>query len=382
MTDILDSYEGKLPKSTIELIKEKTKDLKENKIKKIAEQALIEYEKSLTEPGEAVGIIAAQSIGEPGTQMTMRTFHFAGVAELAVPQGLPRFIELVDVRKTPKMALMWVYVKDSQNKENVIKIAKQLEEITTGQVADINENLSEKKITITVNKEKAKEEGLTIEEIAQQIDKKAKIKIDEITKNEIIVSPKKTTIKNVRKLYTKILETQIKGIQGIKKAAVIKKNNEWIIQTEGTNLKDTLKVEGIDTTRTISNSVKEVENVLGIEAARNALLNEAKGVLDGQGLDVNIRHLMILADTMCMHGSVKAVGRTGLTRQKSSVFAKAAFEETVRHLLDAAIEGTTDELRGVTENIIVGKPIPIGTGSVELVMRAKKKVKKEKKEKE
>ena len=138
-------------------------------------------------------------------------------------------------------------------------------------------------------------------------------------------------------------------------------------------MKDTLKLEEVDHTRTRSNHIKEIEEVLGIEAARNALLNEAKKVLDGQGLTVNVRHLMLLADVMCVDGTVRAVGRQGVSGEKSSVFARAAFEETTRHLLDAALKGTKDPLEGVTENIIIGQPIPIGTGTVSLLMKKETK---------
>ncbi|MEM0372902.1 MAG: DNA-directed RNA polymerase subunit A'' [archaeon] len=373
---LLEEYAHRLPKSTLADLENKAKDLKADEAKKLAERVCEEYEKALTEPGEAVGIIAAQSIGEPGTQMTMRTFHFAGVAELAVPQGLPRFIELVDARRTPKMPLMWVYVKGNREKEDVMKIAKKIEEVTTGAVAKVTEDLSEKKIIIDFDPKKLKEESIDLDEAERQLEKKIKIKIDERRGTRFTISPRGTNLKNLRKIYSKILETKIKGIEGIKKAAVIRKNNEWMIQTEGTNLKDLLQVEEIDHTRTISNDVKEIEEVLGIEAARNALLKEANSVLEGQGLHVNIRHLMLVADTMSKDGVIKAVGRQGISAQKSSVFAKAAFEETVRHLLDAALEGTSDDLKGVTENIIVGRPIPIGTGVVELVMKKTEEKKK------
>jgi DNA-directed RNA polymerase subunit A" len=91
--------------------------------------------------------------------------------------------------------------------------------------------------------------------------------------------------------------------------------------------------------------------------------------LDANGLNVDIRHLMLVADLMCSDGTIRAVGRTGVSGAKTSVFARAAFEETVRHLLDAALRGTKDELKGVAENIIVGQPIPIGTGAVKIIMK-------------
>ena len=375
--DVFSEYEGKISKATLDEVREKTKDLKADKIKKILQQVTKEYESSMTEPGEAVGMISAQSIGEPGTQMTMRTFHLAGVAEFAVPQGLPRFVEIVDVRKMPKNPTMTIYVKENKDKEEVIKIAKKLEEVTAFDAGEVREDMQDKKIIITFDKKKAKEMGINAEEAAKKIEKKARVKVDKVTEHEIILNLKAQSLKNMRKVYNKIAETQIKGVEGIRKASVIKdrKTLEWVIRTEGTNLKEVLQIEEVDHTRTISNSIRETEEVLGIEAARNVLLNEAKGVLDSNNLSVNIRHIMLVADTMCMDGKVRAVGRQGVSGQKSSVFARAAFEETVRHLLNAALDSTVDKLEGVSENIIVGKPIPIGTGTVELIMKSPKKQK-------
>jgi len=375
MTDtekIFQEYSKKLPEGLLKEIKEKTKTLKTNEVKKVLEKITKEYETIKAEPGEAVGIIAAQSIGEPGTQMTMRTFHFAGVAELAVPQGLPRFIEIVDVRKTPKMPITWVYTrKRNTTKEEATKIATEIEEVRTEQLGEVIENFEEKKITIKFDKQKMLEKKATMEEAIQKIEKKIKKQPTEIHGHTLIYSLKKIPLKTARKMTEKIKKTQIKGIEGIKKAAVIQKEGEYLIQTEGTNLKEILKLDDIDYTRTISNNIKEVEQVLGIEAARNVLLKEANNVLEGEGLRVNIRHMMLVADLMATDGKIKSVGRQGISGQKNSVFAKAAFEETVRHILEAALKGTKDTLEGVTENIIVGKPVPIGTGSVKLIMKRK-----------
>jgi DNA-directed RNA polymerase subunit A" len=364
-------YEGKLPKKILDILEEKTKDLKVAEIKKILEAVYNDYLNSQIEPGEAVGVIAAQSIGEPGTQMTMRTFHFAGVAELAVPQGLPRFAEIVDVRRVPSMPIMWVYLKKSDDEAEAAKIAKSLEEITTEKVAEVIEDFNEKNIVIKFNYKKLEEEGLELKEVIKQVEKNLRKKTSKEEDNVITFDFKSASLRSIRKYTTKVRETKIKGVAGIKKAAVINKENAYVIQTEGTNLKDILALPEIDHSKTSCNNIKEIENVLGIEAAREAVLREAKKVLDDQSLDVDVRHLMLVADLMCSDGTVRAVGRQGISGEKTSVFARAAFEETVRHLLDAALKGTKDELKGVAENIIVGQPIPIGTGSVSLIMKRK-----------
>lgn len=338
-------------------------------IKKVLEK----YEKSRIEAGEAVGIIAAQSIGEPGTQMTLKVFHMPGIAELAVPQGLPRFIEIVDARRTPTLAMMTIYLKDAQDRGKVVKFAKELEEVVVKQVGDILENFENNRITVRLNPKKLNEENLDIEKAAKMIEEGMRKKAARVEGNDVIFELSSLSLKAIRRYTNRLKETRIRGIAGIKKAAVTKKGGEFAIQTEGTNLAEILGIDGVDHTRTTSNSIKEIELVLGIEAARNVILKEAKGVLDANGFDVDIRHLQLIADLMCVDGAVKAVGRTGISGAKTSVFARAAFEETVRHLLDAALAGTKDELRGIAENIIVGQPTPMGTGNVKLVMKTGKK---------
>jgi DNA-directed RNA polymerase subunit A" len=371
MDKVFENYADKLPLRMLKEIERKTKDLKVAEIKKILEEAHNDYLLSQIEPGEAVGVIAAQSIGEPGTQMTMRTFHYAGVAELAVPQGLPRFIEIVDVRRAPTMPIMWIYLKKGEDEAATVKFAKSLEEISTEKVAEVIEDFDNKLIILKFNYKKLEDEGLEISEVVKMIEKSLRKKAGKKEDNVITFELKTTSLKSLRKYATKMRETKIKGVAGIKKAAVIKKDNEYMLQTEGTNLKEVLALPEVDHTRTTCNNIKEIENVLGIEAARESVLREAKKVLDDQGLDVDIRHLMLVADLMSSDGTIKAIGRQGISGEKTSVFARAAFEETVRHLLDAALKGIEDELKGVAENIIIGQPIPIGTGSVGLIMKKK-----------
>jgi len=371
MAKVFDDYEGKLPKKVLDLIEERTEDRKVAEIKKILEAVYNDYIEHQIEPGEAVGVIAAQSIGEPGTQMTMRTFHYAGVAELAVPQGLPRFAEIVDVRRIPSMPIMWIHLKKADNKEEAVKFAMELEEVTIERAAEVIEDFVEKTIVLKFDYKKLEEDKLEIKEVVKQVEKTLRKKTSKEEDNVITFDFKASSLKSLRKYTEKVRGIRITGVVGIRKAAVVKSGNNFVIQTEGTNLKEVLGLPEVDHTKTTCNNIKEIELVLGIEAARNAVLFEAKKVLDDEKLDVDIRHLMLVADLMASDGTIRAVGRQGISGEKTSVFARAAFEETVRHLLDAALKGTKDELKGVAENIIVGQPIPIGTGSVNLIMRKK-----------
>jgi DNA-directed RNA polymerase beta' subunit len=131
-----------------------------------------------------------------------------------------------------------------------------------------------------------------------------------------------------------------------------------------------MKIPGIDISRTTTNNVHEIAETLGIEAARNKLIQEAQGVLDEQGLDVDIRHVMIVADIMTLTGEVYQIGRHGVSGKKSSVIARAAFEITVPTLVEAAAKGTVDMFKGVTESVIVGQNIPVGTGIIEIYMHS------------
>jgi DNA-directed RNA polymerase beta' subunit len=165
-----------------------------------------------------------------------------------------------------------------------------------------------------------------------------------------------------------VTETRIKGIEEINRVLTTIEDGEWLIRTDGSNLEGVLRIYGIDPSRTSTNNVHEIAEIFGIEAARNALIKEAHAVLTEQGLDVDIRHVMLVSDIMTKTGEVQQIGRHGISGEKSSVLARAAFELTIQHLVEAAIKGEIDPLKGVIENIIVGQSMPLGTGSVELFM--------------
>jgi DNA-directed RNA polymerase subunit A' len=354
------------------LIQELNMNLKKAKLTKEAVDKAVKltvehYKRALMEPGEAVGIVAAQSIGEPGTQMTLRTFHYAGVREQNVTLGLPRLIEIVDARRTPSTPIMTIYLipKYRKSKEQATKIARniistKLEDL----IQTIYESPDRTEIIIELNPTMMKDRGITVEELIKSINLPG-CQISP-TENGLIITPKKS--EDIRKLINKIPKVQVKGISGIRRVLVTEEEGEWVIRTDGSNLSKVLEVYGVDPTRTVTNHVHEIAKTLGIEAARNALINEAMGVLEEQGLDVDIRHVMLVADIMTSTGEVRQIGRHGISGQKSSVLARAAFEITVPNIVEAAVKGESDPLRGVTENVIVGQSIPIGTGLVDLYM--------------
>ncbi len=319
--------------------------------------------------GEAVGIVAAQSIGEPGTQMTMRTFHYAGVAE-QVPTGLPRLIELVDVRKEPKKPLMDIYLKGAakDDEKKAQAIATDIESVTLIRLGEVTEDFAQKKIVIELDADELAHLKVDLDEVRKKIKTTVGGEIE--TEGTVLrVKPKVNSLRMLRRLTNRIKSLPIRGVERIRRCVVLKGKEGYFIRTAGSNISGIMKVEGVDPTRVYTNDVKEVEKMLGIEAARNAMVHEIKQVLDMQGLNVDVRHIMLLADAMTMNGQIKSIGRHGLSGQKAGVLARAAFEETVKHLVNAAIQAEEDRLIGVTENIIVGQTVPLGTGLVKLKMK-------------
>ena len=320
-------------------------------------------------------MVSAQSIGEPGTQMTMRTFHYAGVAEINVTLGLPRLIEIVDARSSPSTPMMNIYLRDEYrvNPELAKEIANQIEITRLMDVADMETDLTNMVIYLNLNEKTMEKKGLTGYDILESV--KAIKKLDAKLENNVIkISLDEPGYKNIHNTSEALRKLKIKGIDGIKRVIIRKEPNEgYVIYSEGSNFKKVLEIEGVDPYRTTTNDIHAVARELGIEAARNMIIQEAHNTLSEQGLNVDLRHIMLVADVMTADGSVKAIGRHGVSGEKSSVLSRAAFEITVNHLLLASQRGERDTLNGVAENIIVGQPVSLGTGAVELVMRYGKK---------
>jgi DNA-directed RNA polymerase subunit A" len=333
-------------------------------------------------PYEAVGIVAAQSLGEPGTQMTMRTFHYAGVAE-HVPTGLPRLIEIVDAKKHPKKPVIDVHLNkpfcdDRQKAEQVKDV---LEEVLLSEVADVDEHFGKRMVRVRLTNF-ASEKGIDVEDVLNVIKKNVRMGLKvKVVDNTIYLKPKKETkvYEKLRRLSLTLKRLVVKGIEGISKVVVVEENGKFFLRAKGSNIEKVLKskdpvlVEAVDRTKIYTNDIMTIFKFGGIEAARNAILREAKEVMDSQGLDVDVRHIMLLADAMTFSGRIMSVGRHGLSGNKPGVLARAAFEETVKHLANAAVTGEEDNLKGITENVIIGQVIPAGTGSVKLSLKTVKK---------
>ncbi|KUO42461.1 MAG: DNA-directed RNA polymerase subunit A'' [Hadesarchaea archaeon YNP_N21] len=371
---------GFLPDAIVEELEEKLSQTSKKRaitreqLSRIIEKVKQSYLNAIAEPGEAVGIVAAQSVGEPGTQMTLRTFHYAGVAELNVTLGLPRLIEILDARKTPSTSLMTVYLEGdlAKNKEKARAFAQQIEMVTVEDVASqMESDLINMEYVVTLDRSRLQKRGIKPSEVANAIRESLKSEVF-LDGNKLHIKAEGQTPSDLKRIGTKVKGVILRGIKGINRVVVKMEEDEYVIYTEGSNFAEILKTPGVDKKRTVTNNIREIEEVLGIEAARNAIIGEAIKTLEEQGLDVDKRHIMLVADMMTSGGEVKQIGRHGISGEKASVLARASFEITVKHLIDACARGETDRLDGIIENVIAGQPIPLGTGSVELVMKGEK----------
>ncbi len=355
-------------------------------IPKICDRVYEKYFNNLIDPHESVGIVAAQSIGEPGTQMTMRTFHYAGVAEINVTLGLPRLIEIVDARKMPSTPVMEIHLKKEKNMTlDYIKkiINTHVERTILEDVATVDADLPRMSINVSPREKALKKKDVDIEQLIKRIrESNRKIKENQITvENGMItidlMGQKNISYKTLLNQKEALRRAKIKGIDEVNRVIIRHEEDEYVLYTEGSNLKSVLELDEVDTALTTTNNIIEIGNVLGIDAARRAIFEEAKKTLNEQGLTVDARHLMLVADVMTVGGSVRAIGRHGVSGEKSSVLARAAFEITANHLLTAGITGEIEPLKGVAENIIIGQPITLGTGAVELIYKPVEEQKKE-----
>jgi len=394
----LEEYSSELPRSIIQELEEKLSKimdkLTKSDVEKVVSEVIRQYREALVEPGEAVGTVAAQSIGEPGTQMTLRTFHFAGVRELNVTLGLPRLIEVLDAKRTPSTPLMRIELDEraKYDRARAEELARKIQHVTIENVASsISIDFGQQMIYLQLDEELMKDKRVTLDMVVNALSKHKIGTIEGIVEREegtpdgkrkkiievAIALPEGIESSKMIKLRQKVLGIKLKGIKGLKRVVVkeVSKGGEtyYYLEVEGSNLQGIFnnldELEGIDPTKVMTNNIHEIAEVLGIEAARTAIINEVMSVLREQGLDVDIRHVMLVADLMTLTGRVRQIGRHGISGEKASVLARAAFEVTTKHLLEAGVKGEEDSLTGVIENVVVGQLIPIGSGMVELRVR-------------
>ena len=371
----LKQYVGKIP---IKLLKELEEQCPASKLKKAADRLYQEYLNARIDPGESVGIVGAESIGEQGTQMTLDTFHFAGVAELNVTMGLPRIIEILDGRKTLATPFMEIFLNAPHNKgKDIRELALKVKETLLGElVSEYIINIIDLKVELKLNRQKMQDIGITPSALLKAMEKSlGKHGTAKPADENIEVKLKGKDDKSLNQLYKlkeDLKKLYISGIKGIKQVLPVKRHDEFVIITGGSNLKKVLELDFVDPSRTVSNDIYETASVYGIEAARQGIIDEVFKVIEAQGLNVDIRHIMLVADTMCVSGGVKGITRYGVVSEKASVLARASFETPIKHIINAALTGEVDELNSVVENVMLNQPVPVGTGLPGLVTKVKK----------
>ncbi len=335
-------------------------------------------------PGEAIGIVTAQSFGEPSTQMALNVFHFSGIQEMQITGGLPRLIEIFDARKKPSTPQMEIYTDREHNNEKDVKIiAEKIKEVRISEiVSELKVDFSGRKIEIFLDSAAVRATHTSIDKIVERLGEKGyHVRARE---HSLLVHVKDVDFKELYRMKEKLKDTIISGVKGIREILVVKRERDYVILTYGSNLKEIIHFKGIDAERTTTNDLYEIADVLGIEAARNAIMSEINKVINSQGFDIDARHLKLVADAMSTSGDVKGVTRMGIISDKSSILARASFETPIKQFVNATVKGSRDELESVIENIILNQPVPVGTGFPGLLVKVigplVKKEKSDKKE--
>ena len=278
------------------------------------------YMETRVDPLEPVGTVSAQSIGEPGTQMTMNTFHYAGVAEIDVTQGLPRLIELVDARKTPDTPMMTVHLEGeyATDREKAHEVVWSIESTRILALGDVSTNVADMLVRIDLNDDTLLERWPThsdptevAEIIAETIEDA--LGVDTRQAGTVIeFGPNEPSYRELLQLVERLREIVFKGIEEVERVVIrkeqLEEGEEFVLYTEGSAFGDALEIEGVDASRTTCNNIHEIYRNLGVEAARETIIDETKNTLEEQGLDdVNVRHLMLVADIMTNNGEIDSI---------------------------------------------------------------------------
>ncbi|KAJ7929053.1 hypothetical protein B0H13DRAFT_1965408 [Mycena leptocephala] len=344
----------------------------ESQLKTFLELCWVKYVRARIEPGSTVGAVGAQSIGEPGTQMTLKTFHFAGVASMNVTLGVPRIKEIINASKnisTPIISCKLV-TADSEASARIVKA--RLEKTLLGDVASVLEEAWAPEYTyigiiIDTDAIQKLQLELTLDDIKWAIVAAKKLK-------SITVIPRRNRLRiyvdtqdkyyRLRELKRGLPDVVVKGVGSIQRAVInIKdkddskgKKGDKELLVEGYGLQQCMVTEGVIGEHTTSNHVIEVAKVLGIEAARRTIINEIQYTMKSHDMIIDPRHVMLLGDVMTYKGEVLGITRFGVAKMKDSVLMLASFEKTTDHLFDASAYGKNDNIAGVSESIIMGNP--------------------------
>ncbi len=376
------------------------------------------YQDSLIHSGESVGVVCAQSIGEKQTQTTLNTFHKAGMSAKTVTQGVPRFQELINATKKPRIVNHKIYfldnntsIEDTRNNvgHTIVGLCFKDISISIKHVIDkedefwydafkilYKKNYTYKHcISISLNMEKLFEFKITMQKIASKIEDEFDDlycifsppqigQLDIFVDTDSIDLPQDRILfidhENAPEIYLEecvqitIESLYIFGIQGITEIFFTQEKDEWVCETNGINsrsistqfinYKKLLALPNVDFERTISNNVWDLYDVLGIEAARQFLIEEFMSIMDG----INPCHTYLLVDRMTHCGNISSITRYTMKKDESGPFGRASFEETMDNFLNAAGQGEVEPTKGISASIICGKRGAMGTGMIDLAL--------------
>ena len=390
-------------------------EIYEEVIPHLKEELRKQYYSSLVQAGESVGIITAQSIGERQTQQTLNTFHSTGLAVKTVITGVPRFSELLNATKDPKAVSCNVYFNEKTESIQSLRkhVGKNLRQLNfgdfiekwetfnkgqTGEWYEMFEMMKSNKhkkydwgIRFYLKKDVLYEYEIKLYEICEKIDEIysdaicvfspdytgiVDIYIDttEITnEDEVYESDEEAKQVYLEEIMAPTLQRmKLFGIEGVKEIFYEKKGKEWMVETEGSNLKKILGLSKVDKKRTISNNMWDIYECFGVEATRKFLIDEFKSVISSDGTFVNDCHATLLVDVMTYSGSIISISRYGMKKEGSGPMAKASFEESLDNFLKAGIYGEKETTNGVSASIMLGKMAKFGTGVCDIKVDIKK----------
>ena len=389
------------------------------------------YIKARVHPGEMVGTLAAQSIGEPTTQLTLNTFHSAGTAKANATAGVPRIVELLSASHNPKNPSNVVYLDPKISNDQVAALSK-IRDIQKTTLRDITKSVriyydpnplstntavqedrqilqSYEKFSVTQGATCASPWIMRLELDTQEMAARNVVDMSliqsKIENNKVLRvfacvhsdtnSPDKMvmrivfgsdTVKNalsLRVIEDKLLDTVLTGVEGIGRVFLREVGDEllydekvggyvpqkqYVLDAEGTNLLDLATKDGVDSYRSFSNDIHEILEVFGIETVRVALYEEFTDVFKSGGEAVNYHHMITLVDTMTYLGRIMEANRFGMSKGENGVLARSSFEETSKILFNAALAADYDNMKGVSANIMFGQKPPCGTGLVDILV--------------
>lgn len=377
-------------------------------VEKLLEISLYKYNRAGMEPGEAVGAVGAQSISEPGTQMTLKTFHFAGVASMNVTLGVPRLKEIINASKIISTPIITAALVCKTDERSARFVKGQIEKTTLGEIAvHIKEVFARDQAYLSIKLDLQAIARLHLAITARSVRTNILNAVGIGPRGVLRLLKEQHVLLNARcpdkirllapsnykgakgdtrgayfalqALKTELPNVIVQGIPTVNRAVINYEEGQSAtaakslhLLVEGYGLAEVMGIPGVDGLNTTSNHVIEVEKTLGIEAARELISSEVNYIMSAYGIGIDRRHLLLLSDIMTFKGEVLGITRFGIAKMKESVLMLASFEKTTDHLFDAAVHSRTDAIVGVSECIIMGVPVPLGTGIFKLLRQVEK----------